>query len=108
MESPLAPSDTAYQRKQRAKLPAGFARLAGGFAIIFVGEAAASSAASAATARARPTARGLGARFVDLQIASAQFFSVETGNRFSGFVVVGHFDKSKAPRPAGLGDSNQG
>src|SRR5216684_2636712 len=83
------------------KLPAGFARLARGLAIIFVRESAPAASSTAARARST-TASGLGARFVHLQIATAQLFSVEAGNRLGGFFVVGHFHEGKAAGAARL------
>src|SRR6266478_2779450 len=82
-------------------LPAGLARLACGFALIFVGESAA-PASTSATAGARTAASSFGARFIHFQIAAAQFFPVEGGNGLGGFVVVGHFHEGEAAGAASL------
>jgi hypothetical protein len=100
-------------------LPARLARLARAIAVILVRESAAllPTAASVAvsvtaattvattvtikpapTTAARPAGSGLGARFVDLEIAPADFFSVEACNGFGCFGIVGHFHKRE---PAG-------
>ena len=98
-------------------LPARLARLARGFAIIFVREfflaaAAAPATAIAATVSATPAASaarstrstgfGLGTGFIDLQSATADIFAIERGDGFGGFFIVLHFDETEAPGAAGF------
>jgi hypothetical protein len=45
---------------------------------------------------------GLGTRFVHLQIAPANFFSIEAGNRLGGLGIVGHLDERKSTGTARL------
>jgi hypothetical protein len=104
------------------KLPARLAGLARGFTIVFVGEAvsaaafataatsaAGSSAITAAVSSAKIVAGAAwwsafaaGARFVDLQIASAGFLTIESSDRLGRFVVIGHFDEGESTGPAGF------
>src|SRR5215467_2925734 len=92
-------------------LPARLARLASRFAVILVRESATAATTTGACAAAT-AARGsltLGPRFVDLEIAAAHFFSVESGNGFRCLGVIRHFHKSKAASTACLaicGDVN--
>lgn len=98
-------------------LPARLARLARGFAIIlmrklFLATAAAPASAITATisattaASAAGTARaagfGLGPRFVNFQIASAEILAIESGDGFGGFVVILHFNETEPASPAGF------
>src|ERR1700752_4118748 len=90
----------------KRELPAGFARLSRGFAVIFVGESSAATAAdmtttaAAAAATSRTVAFGPG--FVDLKIAAAKFLAVEVRNGFGGFGVIGHFYKGETASSAGF------
>jgi hypothetical protein len=95
---------------ERQELPARLARLASGFAVIFVGESAAATSASTTTvmttgvvataATARTVAFWPG--FVDLEITAAELFAVEGGHSFASFGIIGHFHEGKAASPAGL------
>src|SRR5215813_9439415 len=90
-----------------AGLPARFARLASRFAVILMRESAAT--ATTTWASAAVAARGaltLGPRLVDLEVAAAYFFSVESGNGLCCLSVIGHFHKSKTARPACLAISH--
>jgi hypothetical protein len=95
--------DSANDKRE---LPAGFTRLARGFAIIFVGESAAATSAAMTTAAAATaaTARsvGFGPSLVDLEIASADRLAIEGRDGFDGFGIIGHFHKSEAARSTGL------
>jgi hypothetical protein len=105
-------------------LPAWFARLSRGFAIIFVGEASAATAtitppaAPAASTTATPTASTatpsattswrttrtsttfFRARFIHFPIAPAKIFSVKPGDRLAGFFIVRHFHERESARTA--------
>ncbi len=66
-------------------------------------------AAPAASARAAKVLRttwraafALRARFIDLQIAPANFFPIQAGHGLRRFRVIGHFDESKTACPPGL------
>jgi hypothetical protein len=48
------------------------------------------------------TALGFGTRFVDIQGAPAEFFAIESGDRFFGFGGIGHFHKCKSSGTAGV------
>jgi hypothetical protein len=48
------------------------------------------------TATAWSTGGRLGTRFIDLQIAPADFLPIEAGNRFGGLRVIGHFDERES------------
>jgi hypothetical protein len=61
---------------------------------------AGTSAASAT--RAATAALRLGAGFIDVQRAPAQFFSIQGGNGFLGLGRVGHFDERESSRTSGL------
>ena len=77
---------------EKRELPAGFARLARGFAVILVGESAAATTAGMTTAAAATTATaltvGLGPSFVDFEFAAAELFAVEGGDGFGGFGII--------------------
>jgi hypothetical protein len=103
-------------------LPARLARLSRAIAVILVRESTALPASAAlvaatvatpvsatvavepaaATAASRTTGCGLGASFVHLEIAPPDFFSIETCYGLGCFCIVGHFNKCKSARPAGL------
>jgi hypothetical protein len=91
---------------EQQELPAGFAWLAGGFAVIFARESAAAPSAALTTAAAVTAATtgtvGLGPGFVDLEIAAAERFAVEGGYGIGGFGIIGHFHKSETASSAGL------
>src|SRR6266851_1120922 len=103
----LAPAVQPIQGK--GKLPARFARLPRRLTVIFVRETVASPAALAASAASsarsakipwtpRRPAFALRPRFIHLQVAPANFFSVEGGHGCCRFRVVGHFHECKTPR----------
>jgi len=114
--SPPTQMLTNYEKQ----LPARFAGLTSHFAVILVGKSLATATTAAASiATAAPIAAGvpsratsrsaraaagfrLGARFVDLKIATAEVFSVERRDGFSGFRVVYHLDEAEAARFARL------
>jgi hypothetical protein len=93
-----------------------------GFAIVFVGEAVPAAAFATATASsavpstitaaisaaeivagaARWSAFAAGTRFVDFQIASAGFLTVESSDRLGRFFVIGHFDEGESTSPTGF------
>lgn len=98
-------------------LPARLARLARGFAIIlvrkfFLTTAAAPASAIAATVSATTATSaartawasgfGLGPRFIDFQIASAEILAIESGDGFGGLIVILHFDETEAASAAGF------
>ncbi len=58
-------------------------------------EAASSSAPAAGTI-------GFGARFVDVERASADFRAVDGGDGFLAFFGISHFNESEAARPSGV------
>jgi hypothetical protein len=75
--------------------------------------AAATSAATAtiaatttATAAAKSAALGLGARFVDGEIATIEVAAVELLHRRFSFAVVSHFHESEPARLAGIAIAN--
>src|SRR5260370_27475157 len=80
-------------------LPARFAGLARGFAVILVRK---TLPASAAVIEARRARRFFGARFIDFQVSAADLLAIQARNGLRGFVVVGHFHERKAPGAAGL------
>src|SRR5438874_2056683 len=94
---------------EKRELPAGFARLARGFAVIFVRESSAATAMTTAGASAAITAGAVAFRpgFVDLEIAAAELFAIEARDSVGGFRIIGHFDKGEAASPAGfaIGDN---
>src|SRR6267143_3126795 len=107
----LAPAVQPIQGK--GKLPARFARLPRRLTVIFVRETVASPAALAASAASsarsakipwtpRRPAFALRPRFIHLQVAPANFFSVEGGHGCCRFRVVGHFHECKPSRPSRL------
>jgi hypothetical protein len=98
-------------------LPARFARLARGFAIILVRKfllatAAAPASAIAATvstttaSSVRAAGFGLGPRFIDLQISTAEILAVESRDGFGGFIVIWHFDETEAASASGFAVSS--
>src|ERR1700676_3720390 len=92
----------------KGKLPARFARLTRRLTVIFVRKTLASAAlAASAAAPARTTkslrpawraALALGARFIHLQVAPANLFSIECGHGRRRFRVIGHFNECKTAR----------
>jgi hypothetical protein len=60
------------------------------------------SRTSTATRPSAGTAIGLGAGLVDIQYATAEFFSVQGCNGFLGFGGIRHFDERKSSRTAGV------
>ena len=92
-------------------LPARLARLSRAIAVILVRESAALLPATApvaapfapavpvepaTTSASRPAGCGLWAGLIHLQIAPTDFFSVEAGNSFRRFRIVGHFHKCES------------
>src|SRR5467141_864917 len=97
----------------KGKLPAWLARLPRRLTVILVRHAVASAAlaASPAASSARSAkipwtawraAFALRPRFIHLQIASANFFSIEGGHGCGCFRVIGHLDKSETARAPGF------
>src|SRR5947207_55496 len=92
-------------------IPAGFAPLARGFAVIFVRESAAATsvamttAAAVAAAIAGPVSFGPG--LVHFEIAPAELFAIEGRDGFGSFRIIGHFHKGEAASPASfaIGDN---
>src|SRR5580704_11736342 len=90
------------RRTNQTLLPSRLTRCSRRAAIIFIRESATAPASTAATrtaapaaaARAASAAFGLRARFVHFQIAAAEIFAVERGDRLCGFVIVRHFNES--------------
>jgi hypothetical protein len=70
-----------------------------------------SPAASAGAPTTAPgsagTAIGFGSRFVDIQGASAQLFSIQSGDGFFGLRGVGHFYKRESSRASGVAVGDQ-
>jgi hypothetical protein len=91
---------------EKLELPARFARLAGGFAVIFVRKSAAATSAArapAAAVTANTTGTiGFGPGFVDLKIAAAERFTIQGGHGIGGFSIIGHFHEGETASPAGL------
>src|SRR6266403_2188633 len=92
-------------------LPARLARLSRAIAVILVRESAALLPATApvaapfapavpvepaAPSASRPAGCGLWAGLIHLQLAPTDFFSVEAGNSFRRFRIVGHFHKCES------------
>jgi hypothetical protein len=67
----------------------------------------ASTGAPATTAGSAGTAVGLGSRFIDIQGASAQLFSIESRDGFFGLRGVGHFYKRESSRASGVAVGDQ-
>jgi hypothetical protein len=112
-------------------LPARFARLAHGLAVILVGKPvapasaafsfAATAAAGVATATVSPAAAVAAeaaataissarrsatfaprSRFIDLELAAAGHLSIQACDRLGRFLIVRHFDESESSRSPGL------
>ena len=94
--------------KNECELPAGFARLPRGFAIVLVGESA-TAAMTTAGASAVITAGAVAFRpgFVNLEVAAAELFAIEGRDGVGGFRIIWHFDKREPASPAGfaIGDN---
>jgi hypothetical protein len=93
---------------RRCNLPTRFARLSRSSAVILIREAASPAptasafviaAATASVIAPRRTALLFGARLVYFDVASADFFTVEGGNRFFRLFVVRHLHESEASSP---------
>src|ERR1035437_3518346 len=81
---------------------ASFGRAATATVAIAVPPSIAPSIAPTAKPASWTTGRGLGASFVYLQIAAADFLSVETRNGLGCLGIVRHFDKSESASPSSL------
>jgi hypothetical protein len=60
------------------------------------------TAGAPAAAGSAGTAIGFGARLVDIQCASAEFFPVQSRNGFLGFAGIGHFYERETSRTASV------
>jgi hypothetical protein len=80
------------------ELPAGFAPA--------TAAATTTESAAAATTAAESTTLRSGTRFIYVQRAAVQFLTVEGFDRLHRFGLIGHFDKGKAPRLAGVAITN--
>src|SRR5947208_1382324 len=98
---------TRVNNEDECELPAGFARLPRGFAIVLVGKSAAARSTAGASAAITAGAVAFRPGFVDLEIAAAELFAIEARDSVGGFRIIGHFDKGEAASPAGfaIGDN---
>src|SRR5438034_515538 len=98
---------TRVNNEDECELPAGFARLPRGFAIVLVGKSAAAMSTAGASAAITAGAVAFRPGFVDLEIAAAELFAIEARDSVGGFRIIGHFDKGEAASPAGfaIGDN---
>lgn len=85
-----------------SNLPAGFAGLARMTAKVIPSAATTTATRTAAAAGTAAAAFGFWTGFIDVQSASAKFFSVQGRDGLFGFARVGHFNKCKASRATGI------